>query len=169
MKRMPVRKSAGSGQADFRSAASPCNFLANDKLTELSIRWAQNPARDFPIFWRCLQVPPQGGSVWLHAEPHMVGASQRKQVRLQRRSPPSIDEGAERGQSPRLRIPGREFGRSFNLEIFDDFFRSSGQRIGGRHGARTGHCPPSFCKAWEVRSGWKANRARAASFPSSFH
>jgi len=109
----------------FQERGLALYFLANDKLTPFAFDLPKIQRVISNLLENACKYTPQGGTVWLHAEPHM----------WERRSASeSAANGDRRRQS--MNIPnaikvsvadtGPGIRPEFHLEIFDDFFRLPG-------------------------------------------
>ncbi len=109
----------------FQERGLALYFLANDKLTPFAFDLPKIQRVISNLLENACKYTPQGGTVWLHAEPHM----------WERRSASeSATNGDRRRQS--MNIPnavkvsvadtGPGIRPEFHLEIFDDFFRLPG-------------------------------------------
>jgi signal transduction histidine kinase len=111
--------------ARFQERGLALYFLANDKLTPFAFDLPKIQRVISNLLENACKYTPQGGTVWLHAEPHM----------WERRS---VSESATNGDRRRqsMNIPnavkvsvadtGPGIRPEFHLEIFDDFFRLPG-------------------------------------------
>ncbi len=111
--------------ARFQECGLALYFLANDKLTPFAFDLPKIQRVISNLLENACKYTPQGGTVWLHAEPHM----------WERRS---VSESASNGDRRRqsMNIPnavkvsvadtGPGIRPEFHLEIFDDFFRLPG-------------------------------------------
>ncbi|MFZ0480438.1 MAG: HAMP domain-containing sensor histidine kinase [Terriglobales bacterium] len=109
----------------FQDRGLALYFLANDKLTPFPFDAPKIQRVISNLLENACKYTPQGGTVWLHAEPHMW------ERRIAPKSPAS---GDRRRQS--LNVPnavkvsvsdtGPGIRPEFQLEIFDDFFRLPG-------------------------------------------
>jgi len=111
--------------ARFQSRGLALYFLANDKLTPFAFDGPKIQRVISNLLENAAKYTPQGGTVWLHAEPHMW---ERRGV-----SAPAIP-GERRRQSSNVpnavKVSVADTGPGirpeFHLEIFDDFFRLPG-------------------------------------------
>jgi signal transduction histidine kinase len=109
----------------FQERGLALYFLANDKLTEFPFDGPKIQRVISNLLENACKYTPQGGSVWLHAEPHMW---ERRSVSK------SASNGDRRRQSTRVpnavKVTVADTGPGirpeFHLEIFDDFFRLPG-------------------------------------------
>jgi signal transduction histidine kinase len=111
--------------ARFQERGLALYFLANDKLTPFAFDGPKIQRVISNLLENASKYTPQGGTVWLHAEPHMW---ERRGV-----SNPAVN-GERRRQS--IKVPnavrvsvadtGPGIRPEFHLEIFDDFFRLPG-------------------------------------------
>jgi signal transduction histidine kinase len=109
----------------FQERGLALYFLANDKLTPFPFDAPKIQRVISNLLENAYKYTPQGGTVWLHAEPHMWERRTAAQ--------PSTN-GDRRRQS--LNVPnavkvsvsdtGPGIRPEFQLEIFDDFFRLPG-------------------------------------------
>ncbi|MGA9528031.1 MAG: HAMP domain-containing sensor histidine kinase [Terriglobales bacterium] len=109
----------------FQERGLALYFLANDKLTAFAFDAPKIQRVISNLLENACKYTPQGGTVWLHAEPHMWE---------RRISPQSPANGDRRRQS--VNVPnavkvsvsdtGPGIRPEFQLEIFDDFFRLPG-------------------------------------------
>jgi signal transduction histidine kinase len=109
----------------FQERGLALYFLANDKLTPFAFDAAKVQRVISNLLENSSKYTPQGGTVWLHAEPHM----------WERRSASKPVGNGERRRQP-MNIPnavkvsvsdtGPGIPPEFHMEIFDDFFRLPG-------------------------------------------
>ncbi|HYU46654.1 MAG TPA: HAMP domain-containing sensor histidine kinase [Terriglobales bacterium] len=109
----------------FQERGLALYFLANDKLTSFAFDAPKIQRVISNLLENASKYTPQGGTVWLHAEPHM----------WERRSASKPVGGGERRRQA-LNIPnavkvsvsdtGPGIPPEFHMEIFDDFFRLPG-------------------------------------------
>jgi signal transduction histidine kinase len=109
----------------FQERGLALYFLANDKLTPFAFDSAKIQRVVSNLLENASKYTPQGGTVWLHAEPHMwerrsaskaVGSGERRRQAL---SAPNAVKVSVSDTGPG--IPPE-----FHMEIFDDFFRLPG-------------------------------------------
>ena len=109
----------------FQERGLALYFLANDKLTPFAFDFAKIQRVVSNLLENASKYTPQGGTVWLHAEPYMwerrgdskpVGSGDR---RRQAMSAPNAVKVSVSDTGPG--IPPE-----FQIEIFDDFFRLPG-------------------------------------------
>jgi signal transduction histidine kinase len=108
----------------FQERGLALYFLANDKLTPFAFDAPKIQRVISNLLENASKYTNQGGTVWLHAEPHMW---ERRSV--------SISTGGDRRRQS-LNLPnavkvsvadtGPGIRPEFHLEIFDDFFRLPG-------------------------------------------
>jgi signal transduction histidine kinase len=111
--------------ARFQERGLALYFLANDKLTPFAFDGPKIQRVISNLLDNASKYTPQGGTVWLHAEPHM----------WERRSVSKIAGHGERRRQA-TNVPnavkvsvadtGPGIRPEFHLEIFDDFFRLPG-------------------------------------------
>ena len=109
----------------FQDRGLALYFLANDKLPPFAFDGPKIQRIVSNLLENALKYTPSGGTVWLHAEPHM----------WERRSSGSAPMGGERRRQS-VNLPnsvkvsvadtGPGIRPEFHLEIFDDFFRLPG-------------------------------------------
>jgi len=108
----------------FQEKGIALYFLANDKLPEFPLDVPKLERVVSNLLENAFKFTPQGGTVWLHAEPHMwdrrtaalPSAAERRRQNLNQPNAVKVsvsDTGAG--------IPAE-----FHLEVFDDFFRIPG-------------------------------------------
>jgi signal transduction histidine kinase len=108
----------------FQEKGIALYFLANDKLPIFPLDAPKLERVVSNLLENAFKFTPQGGTVWLHAEPHMWD---RRAVAL-----PSADERRRQNlsQPNAVRISVADTGpgipAEFHLEVFDDFFRLPG-------------------------------------------
>jgi signal transduction histidine kinase len=109
----------------FQERGLALYFLANDKLTPFAFDAPKIQRIVSNLLENASKYTPQGGTVWLHAEPHMwerrsvsksAGHGER---RRQASSVPNAVKVSVSDTGPGIRP-------EFHLEIFDDFFRLPG-------------------------------------------
>lgn len=108
----------------FQEKALALYFLANDKLPVFSFDAPKLERVISNLLENSFKFTPQGGTVWLHAEPHMWD---RRTAAL-----PSASERRRQNvnQPNAVRVSISDTGpgipAEFHLEVFDDFFRLPG-------------------------------------------
>jgi signal transduction histidine kinase len=109
----------------FQERGLALYFLANDKLTPFAFDGPKIQRIISNLLENASKYTPQGGTVWLHAEPHM----------WERRTVSKSGAGGERRRQTTnvpnaVRVSVADTGPGirpeFHLEIFDDFFRLPG-------------------------------------------
>ena len=109
----------------FQERGLALYFLANDKLTPFAFDAPKIQRVISNLLENASKYTPQGGTVWLHAEPHMwerrgVGKSSvNGDRRRQSVNVPNAVKVSVADTGPGIRP-------EFHLEIFDDFFRLPG-------------------------------------------
>jgi signal transduction histidine kinase len=111
--------------ARFQERGLALYFLANDKLTTFAFDGPKIQRVISNLLENAWKYTPQGGTVWLHAEPHMwerrgvsksgINGDRRRQALNQ----PNAVKVSVSDTGPGIRP-------EFHLEIFDDFFRLPG-------------------------------------------
>jgi signal transduction histidine kinase len=106
----------------FQEKGLALYFLANEKLTEFPCDVAKIQRIVSNLLENASKFTPAGGTVWLHAEPHM----------WERRSASSLENLTERRQqaitqpnSVKVSVSdtGPGIPAEYHIEVFDDFFR----------------------------------------------
>ena len=111
--------------ARFQERGLALYFLANDKLSPFAFDGPKIQRVISNLLENASKYTPQGGTVWLHAEPHMwerraVGKSAVNGDRRRRATNvPNAVKVSVADTGPGIRP-------EFHLEIFDDFFRLPG-------------------------------------------
>jgi two-component system sensor histidine kinase/response regulator len=109
----------------FQERGLALYFLANDKLTPFPFDLPKVQRVISNLLENACKYTPQGGTVWLHAEPHMwerrsiAKVSANGDRRRQSNSGPNAVKVSVSDTGPGIRP-------EFQLEIFDDFFRLPG-------------------------------------------
>ena len=109
----------------FQERGLALYFLANDKLTPFAFDGPKIQRVISNLLENASKYTPQGGTVWLHAEPHMWERRSVSQStangdrRRQSISEPNAVKVSVSDTGPGIRP-------EFQLEIFDDFFRLPG-------------------------------------------
>jgi signal transduction histidine kinase len=109
----------------FQERGLALYFLANDKLTTFPFDSAKIQRVVSNLLENASKYTPQGGTVWLHAEPHMWerrAVSKKVGSRERRRQAVTTPNAIKVSVSD----TGRGIPPEFHLEIFDDFFRAPG-------------------------------------------
>jgi signal transduction histidine kinase len=111
--------------ARFQERGLALYFLANDKLTPFAFDSPKVQRVISNLLENACKYTPQGGTVWLHAEPHMwerrgmSKSAANEERRRQATTVPNAVKVSVADTGPGIRP-------EFHLEIFDDFFRLSG-------------------------------------------
>jgi signal transduction histidine kinase len=109
----------------FQERGLALYFLANDKLTPFMFDAPKVQRVISNLLENASKYTPQGGTVWLHAEPHM----------WERRSASKSASGGDRRRQSNnapnaVKVSVSDTGPGirpeFQLEVFDDFFRLPG-------------------------------------------
>jgi signal transduction histidine kinase len=109
----------------FQERGLALYFLANDKLPTFPFDSAKIQRVVSNLLENASKYTPQGGTVWLHAEPYMwerravaktVGGSERRRQSIT--SPNAVKVSVS--------DTGPGIPPEFHMEIFDDFFRIPG-------------------------------------------
>ncbi len=109
----------------FQERGVALYFLANDKLTPFAFDAPKIQRVISNLLENACKYTPPGGTVWLHAEPHMWerrGASLNPDGGERRRR----SSNAPNAVKVSVADTGPGIRPEFHLEIFDDFFRLSG-------------------------------------------
>jgi len=109
----------------FQERGLALYFLANDKLTPFAFDAPKIQRVISNLLENASKYTPQGGTVWLHAEPHMWerrGASASPVNGERRRQATNVPNAVKVSVSD----TGPGIRPEFHLEIFDDFFRLPG-------------------------------------------
>jgi signal transduction histidine kinase len=109
----------------FQERGLALYFLANDKLTPFPFDAPKIQRVISNLLENAYKYTPQGGTVWLHAEPHMwerrasLQPAKNGERRRQSMNVPNAVKVSVSDTGPGIRP-------EFQLEIFDDFFRLPG-------------------------------------------
>jgi len=109
----------------FQERGLALYFLANDKLTPFAFDAPKIQRVISNLLENACKYTPQGGTVWLHAEPHMwerrssTQPAAKADRRRQASNVPNAVKVSVSDTGPGIRP-------EFQLEIFDDFFRLPG-------------------------------------------
>ena len=109
----------------FQERGLALYFLANDKLTTFPFDAPKIQRVISNLLENACKYTPQGGTVWLHAEPHMWerrGVSKSAAKADRRRQSTSVPNAVK----VTVADTGPGIRPEFHLEIFDDFFRLPG-------------------------------------------
>jgi signal transduction histidine kinase len=105
----------------FQEKGLALYFLANDKLKEFSFDSAKVQRIVSNLLENASKYTPSGGTVWLHAEPHMwERRSVIKSSNVERRRLPLSTPNAVKLS---VADTGPGIPAEYQMEIFDDFFR----------------------------------------------
>jgi two-component system sensor histidine kinase/response regulator len=120
--------------ARFQQKSVALYYLANEKLTPFVFDYAKVQRVLSNLLDNAAKFTPAGGTVWLHAEPHMW---ERRAAYL---TPPPQDRRKLKSEIPNsvkvsVSDTGPGIAAEFHQEIFDDFFRlaqagASGEGVG---------------------------------------
>jgi signal transduction histidine kinase len=111
--------------ARFQERGLALYFLANDKLTPFAFDAPKIQRVISNLLENACKYTPQGGTVWLHAEPHMWerrGLSKTTVPGERRRQSTNVPNAVKISVAD----TGPGIRPEFHLEIFDDFFRLPG-------------------------------------------
>jgi signal transduction histidine kinase len=106
----------------FQDRGLALYFLANDKLTEFAFDSAKLQRVVSNLLENASKFTPAGGTVWLHAEPHMWdrrGANQPGILTERRRQTSSQPNSVKVSVAD----TGPGIPPEYHMEVFDDFFR----------------------------------------------
>ena len=109
----------------FQERGLALYFLANDKLTPFAFDAPKIQRVISNLLENASKYTPQGGTVWLHAEPHMWerrGVSNSRVNGDRRRQATNVPNAVKVSVAD----TGPGIRPEFHLEIFDDFFRLPG-------------------------------------------
>jgi len=109
----------------FQERGLALYFLANDKLSPFAFDGPKIQRIVSNLLENASKYTPQGGTVWLHAEPHMWerrGVSKPGANGDRRRQATNVPNAVKVSVSD----TGPGIRPEFHLEIFDDFFRLPG-------------------------------------------
>jgi len=105
----------------FQERGLALYFLGNDKLPVLPLDAPKVERVVSNLLENAFKFTPQGGTVWLHAEPHMWERRAAEQPSASERRHQSISHPNSMKVSVSDTGPG--IPPEFHLEVFDDFFR----------------------------------------------
>jgi signal transduction histidine kinase len=108
----------------FQEKALALYFLANDKLPEFPFDSPKLERVISNLLENSFKFTPAGGTVWLHAEPHMWERRATEQPSAAERRRQSLAQPNSVKVSVSDTGPG--IPAEFHLEVFDDFFRLPG-------------------------------------------
>jgi signal transduction histidine kinase len=108
----------------FQEKALALYFLANDKLPVFPFDEAKLERVISNLLENSFKFMPQGGTVWLHAEPHMWERRAAEVPSTSERRRQSVNQPNAVKVSVSDTGPG--IPAEFHLEVFDDFFRLPG-------------------------------------------
>ena len=108
--------------ARFQEKGIALYYLANEKLQPFPFDYAKVQRILSNLLENAVKYTPAGGTVWLHAEPHMWErrASSKQGVIVDRRR---HSTGAPNAMKVSVSDTGPGIAPEFHLEVFDDFFR----------------------------------------------
>lgn len=106
----------------FQEKGIALYYLANEKLQPFPFDYAKVQRILSNLLENAVKYTPAGGTVWLHAEPHMWErrASSKQGVTVDRRR---HSTGAPNAMKVSVSDTGPGIAPEFHLEVFDDFFR----------------------------------------------
>jgi signal transduction histidine kinase len=109
----------------FQERGLALYFLANDKLTPFAFDAPKIQRIISNLLDNASKYTPQGGTVWLHAEPHMW---ERRSVSKSAANGDRRRQAANVPNAVRVSVAdtGPGIRPEFHMEIFDDFFRLPG-------------------------------------------
>jgi signal transduction histidine kinase len=120
--------------ARFQQKSVALYYLANEKLAPFIFDYAKVQRVLSNLLDNAAKFTPAGGTVWLHAEPHMW------ERRANYLTPPTYDRRKLKSEIPNsvkvsVSDTGPGIAPEFHQEIFDDFFRlaqagASGEGVG---------------------------------------
>jgi signal transduction histidine kinase len=116
--------------ARFQQKSVALYFLANEKLQPLVFDYAKVQRVLSNLLDNASKFTPAGGTVWLHAEPHMW---ERRAAYL---APPPHERRKQKSEVPNsvkvsVSDTGPGIAAEFHQEIFDDFFRLAQAGVSG--------------------------------------
>jgi signal transduction histidine kinase len=116
--------------ARFQQKSVALYFLANEKLPPVVFDYAKVQRVLSNLLDNAAKFTPAGGTVWLHAEPHMW---ERRSNYL---APPPNERRKQRSEVPNsvkvsVSDTGPGIAPEFHQEIFDDFFRLAHAGVSG--------------------------------------
>ncbi len=106
----------------FQEKGIALYYLANDKLQPFPFDYAKVQRVLSNLLENAVKYTPAGGTVWLHAEPHMWErrANSKPGIVVDRRR---HNTGAPNAMKVSVSDTGPGIAAEFHLEVFDDFFR----------------------------------------------
>jgi signal transduction histidine kinase len=109
----------------FQERGLALYFLANDKLTPFAFDAPKIQRVISNLLENASKYTPQGGTVWLHAEPHMW---ERRSVSKSGANGDRRRQAANLPNAVKVSVAdtGPGIRPEFHMEIFDDFFRLPG-------------------------------------------
>ena len=109
----------------FQERGLALYFLANDKLTPFAFDAPKIQRVISNLLENASKYTPQGGTVWLHAEPHMW---ERRSVSKSAANGDRRRQAANLPNAVKVSVAdtGPGIRPEFHMEIFDDFFRLPG-------------------------------------------
>jgi len=153
----------------FQEKGLALYFLPNEKLPVFPFDSPKLERVISNLLENSFKFIPQGGTVWLHAEPYMWerrAAAQPASAGERRRQ----DTAQPNSVKVSVSDTGPGIPAEFHQEVFDDSSACRAPKIRKAWGWASQLCV-AWCTAWAGKSGWKAILARAAnshfSFPSS--
>ena len=141
----------------FQEKGLALYFLANDKLPVFPFDSPKLERVISNLLENSFKFIPQGGTVWLHAEPHMWerrAAAQPASAGERRRQ----DNSQPNSVKVSVSDTGPGIPAEFHQEVFDDFFRLPGNENQEGMGLGSGDCAPPGARHGRKNLGGKRSR-----------